>query len=200
MRPFTKTSAAVAWIAAAGGIAYGVAFAIVGNLTAAAILLAVGGCLSALILNAIAGSLGDAPTIRLAATVGTIGALAAASHGVYDLANQIHPPSVPVQDLPHPVDPRGFATFALIGTAMLLLAGPVARDARYGKGLGGLMTVLGWVSVVIFLGRLIILDPTNPMVRVALVIGVVSNTAFLVGLGRAWDHPVAVEREPARQG
>ena len=43
--------------------------------------------------------------------------------------------------------------------------------------------------VVDDLGRLIILDPANPVVRVALVLGVIANTVFFVGLGQHWRRP-----------
>jgi hypothetical protein len=201
MRPFTSSAATVAWLAAAGGIAYGIAFA-ADNATAASLLLSIGAGLTVLIISALAASVEDTPTVRLAATIGIVGALASTSHGVYDLANRIHPPDVAVTgDLPNPVDPRGFATFALVGLALVVLSYPLARSPRYGNGLASAGRILGAISIVIFLGRLIILDPTNPVVRVALVAGVVANTVFLIGLARTWRASGAVATgELARTG
>jgi hypothetical protein len=47
----------------------------------------------------------------------------------------------------------------------------------------------GALLIVIYLGRLIILDPTNIVVRIALLAGVVVNTIWFVWLG------VALRRE-----
>lgn len=191
MRPFTSQSATVAWAAAAAGIGYGITFAVLGNVTAASIILTTGAVLTVLIISAIGASVDDTPAVRLAMMVGTIGGLASATHGIYDLANQIHPPAVVAPtDLPNAIDPRGFATFALVGAALVVLGGPIGRHPRYGSGIGIAARVLGSISVGIFLVRLIILDPTNPVVRVALLAGVVANTVFAVGLGRRWSTPV----------
>ena len=73
-----------------------------------------------------------------------------------------------------------------MGLAFLILATLMARSDRYPRGLARLGQVLGVVMVVIYAGRLVILDPTNPIVRMALAAGVISNTAFLLWLGNVW--------------
>lgn len=189
MTPFRPFAAYVAWAAAVGGVAYGLFFVIIGNQGAASVLLLVGGVLTALLLSGLARSVEvvQEPGARLAALIGTIGAVGSAIHGGYDLANQIHPPeSNPLAEFPNPIDPRGLATFGLVGLAFLIVTTLMARSDRYPRRLSRLGQFLGVVMMVIYLGRLIILDPTNPIVRVALAAGVISNTAFLVWLGHVW--------------
>ena len=126
---------------------------------------------------------------RWAALIGTIGAVGSAIHGGYDLANVIHPPDTNVLGLagyPNSVDPRGLATFGLVGLSFLIVATLMARSDRYPAGLARVGQTLGVVMMVIYVGRLVILDPTNPIVRVALAAGVISNTMFLAWLGNVW--------------
>jgi hypothetical protein len=189
MTPFRPFAANVAWAAAIGGIAYGLFFVIIGNQGAAAVLLLVGGILTALLLSGLCKSVETVhePGARLAALIGTIGAVGSSVHGGYDLANVIHPPDTsPLAEFPNPIDPRGLATFGLVGLAFLIVASLMTRSDRYPGGLSRLGQFLGGVMMVIYLGRLIILDPTNPIVRVALAAGLIGNTAFLVWLGNVW--------------
>jgi len=62
----------------------------------------------------------------------------------------------------------------------------MAGGDRYPRGHARMGQVLGVVMIVIYLGRLVILDPTNPVVRVALAAGVITNTVFLGWLGNVW--------------
>lgn len=189
MTPFRPFAANVAWAAAFGGIAYGLFFVIIGNQGAAAVLLLVGGILTALLLSGLSRSVEAVhePGARLAVMIGTIGAVGSAIHGGYDLANEIHPPGTnPLAEFPNPIDPRGLATFGLVGLAFFIVATLMARSDRYPRRLSQLGQFLGVVMMVIYLGRLTILDPTNPIVRVALAAGVISNTAFVVWLGNVW--------------
>jgi hypothetical protein len=64
----------------------------------------------------------------------------------------------------------------------------MSRPDSYTRGLARLGQALGVIMIVIYLGRLIILDPTNIVVRIALVTGVAVNTAFLLWLGRTWSR------------
>ncbi len=110
MTPFRPFAANVAWTAVIGGIAYGLFFVIIGNQGVAAGLLMVGGILSALLLAGLARSVEAVHEAgaRLAALIGTVGAIGSAIHGGYDLANVIHPPETNVLSLaeyPNAVDP-----------------------------------------------------------------------------------------------
>jgi len=74
---FTPPSGPVAWAAALSGLLYGVAFVVLGNVTASALLLMAGGVLSSLILVALGASIADpgcAGAVRWAVGVGVLGA------------------------------------------------------------------------------------------------------------------------------
>jgi hypothetical protein len=104
-------------------------------------------------------------------------------------AHQINPPKVNAvspADYPNQVDPRGLATFGLVGLGFAVLGTVMRRVDAYPRRLSALAVALGALMIVIYLGRLIILDPTNPVVRLALAAGVVANTVFLVWLGSVW--------------
>jgi hypothetical protein len=183
-----RTAGIAALFAALGGILYGYFFVIVGNVAVASALLMLGGLLLTLIIVVLGSSLEEVnrPLARWAMGVGFLGAVLSMVHGGYDLANEIHPPGATTGDFPNPVDPRGLATFGLTGVAVLILGGLMSRSAGYPRGLARAGQALGLIMIVIYLGRLIILDPTNPVVRVALAVGVIANTVFLLWIGRHW--------------
>jgi hypothetical protein len=120
----------------------------------------------------------------LALGLGIVGSIAASTHGAYDLANVLHPPTLE-SDLPSSVDPRGFATFGLTGVAVAILAWLAGRTPELPGWVRPVGLLLGVVLVVTWLARLIVLDATNPLVLgPALVAGLLSPLFFL-GLG-AW--------------
>jgi hypothetical protein len=108
-----------------------------------------------------------------------------AVHGGYDRANVINPPTS-MPDLPNPVDPRGLLTFGVAGIALFILAWLIGRGGRFPRGLGYLGYVSAVLLLALYLGRLIVLDPTNPMILVpALLNGVLVNPIFCLWLGLA---------------
>ena len=190
MKPFEPFAATVAWVAALGGVVYAIAFVVLKNDPLAAGTLLVGGILTSLLMMAISISVADVneAAARWGFVVGVVAALGSALHGGYDLANELHPPPALAGfgDFPKQVDPRGLATFGLAGLALLTLTTLMSRSTRYPTGLARLGQALGAIMIIIWLGRMIILDPNNPIVRVALGAGVIANTAFFVWLGRVW--------------
>ena len=118
-----------------------------------------------------------------------IGQLGAVIHGGYDLANAIHPPASNVSsvgDLASQIDPRGLLTFGLTGIGLFVLASLIRRSDQLPKRLGAMGYLLAGLLVVIYLGRLIILSPTNPVVAALIVVtGLVVNPAWYIWLGRA---------------
>jgi len=197
MVAFRPISGLVAWAAALGGVLYGLTFVVLDNVAASAALLLIGGLLTTLILVALGGSVASRgeQAARWAVGIGVIGAVGSLLHGGYDLANQIHPPLIPgavsPSDLPSQVDPRGLATFGLVGLAFAALGALMRTVDAYPPRLAGLAVALGAIMIIIYLGRLIILDPDNPVVRLALAAGLIANTAFLGWLGTVWrrGHP-----------
>jgi len=124
------------------------------------------------------------PTVALWSLVlGASGAIGAAVHGAYELALSLNPPAaVPV--IPSQVDPRGFLTF---GTTALALFG-ISWLMRRGGGFPGGLAMLGYLSgvllVLIYLGRLVIVTPTNPLVLVpAALEGFIVNPVWYIWLG-----------------
>jgi hypothetical protein len=187
---FRSTASGAAYAAALGGILYGLFFVILGNQGVASALLMLGGLLSSLVVVGLGTSLNEVnePLARWAMLLGVVGSLLSLVHGGFDLANEINRPDSTLGGLPNPADPRGLATFGLAGLAYFLLARLMARSSRYPRSLAMAGQILGAVMIVIYLGRLIILDPANPIVRVALALGVIGNTVFFFGLGRHWQR------------
>jgi hypothetical protein len=127
----------------------------------------------------------DATFALWALLLGVIGMIGSAIHAGYDLANVIHPPASPLpDDIPSQVDPRGFTTFGISGLAFFVLAWLMTRSGGFPRRLGQLGYAVAILYIVLYLGRLIILTPTNPVVAVAaLLSGVVVSPAWYIWLG-----------------
>jgi hypothetical protein len=196
---FDRFASTSAYVAAVGGILYAFSFVIlyVGGrapkvgLALSSIFLLLGGLLASLILVAIYRHVGEVePSLALwALASGLLGALGSTLHAGYDLANVLHPPTPDVLaagGYPNPVDPRGLVTFGFAGISLVAFAWLIRRGSTLPRNLAPLGYALAALLVVIYLGRLIILDPTNNIVRLALAAGVVVNTIWYVRLGGAF--------------
>jgi hypothetical protein len=107
-------------------------------------------------------------------------------HGGYDLANAINPPASPNLDLPSQIDPRGMLTFGVAGIGLLVFAWLMSRTGTFPRGLAYIGYIAGVLLLWIYLGRLIILQPTNLIIVVpALLAGFIANPAWYIGLGLA---------------
>jgi hypothetical protein len=188
MGSFDRFAGWASILAGVAGLGYAVAFVVLKNAALSAQFLTLAP------LFAIAGLVAvfervraiDAGYATVALALGAFGSLAASSHGVYDLANALHAPAAALPgDVPSALDPRGYATFALTGLAVLLFAGLAGRSRDLPGWVGPLGLVLGVVLVLTFLARLIVLDATSLLVLgPALVSGLLSPVFFLL-LG-AW--------------
>jgi hypothetical protein len=179
-----------------GGFLYAVAFIILviggrapvlGVLLSSLFLMLIG-LFSTAVLVAIYNRLreADATFALLALLLGIAGALGSSVHGGYDLANAINPPASVPADLPSQIDPRGLLTFAVSGIALFIIAWLIWKGRQFPRGLA----YLGWVSaillVILYLGRLIALNPTNLVILVpALLNGFLINPAWYIWLGVA---------------
>ena len=75
-------------------------------------------------------------------------------------------------------------TFGLTGLGLLVLSLLARGEATLPRGLATLGAVVGVLPVIVYLGRLIILTPTNPLVAVpAALTGLVLSPAFYIWLG-----------------
>lgn len=191
---YEKFAGLCAVLAGIGGFLYAVAFIILvlwggapelGVLLSSLFLLILG-LLGTAVLIAVYNRLRetDATFALLALLLGIAGALGTAVHGGYDLANTVNPPASVPSDLPNQVDPRGLLTFAVSAIALVIVAWLIWKGRQFPRGLA----YLGWVSavllMVLYLGRLIVLDPTNPVILVpALLNGFLVNPAWYIWLG-----------------
>jgi hypothetical protein len=184
---FESFAGVCAVLAGVAGFLYAVAFIVLQNDLLSGLFLMLTGLLSTAALVAVYERLRetDAAFALFGLLLGLAGALGSAVHGGYDLANTINPPpSVP--DLPSPIDPRGLLTFGVAGIALFVVAWLITRGGQFPKGLGYLGYVSAVLLVVLYLGRLIVLDPASPVILVpALLNGFLVNPIFYLWLGLA---------------
>lgn len=185
---FEKFAGVCAILAGATGFLYAVAFVVLQDALLSGLFLMLGGLLSTAALAAVYDRLRetDAAFALWALLLGIAGALGSAVHGGYDLANSINPPPSLSADLPNQVDPRGLLTFGIAGVALFVVAWLILRGGQFPRGLGYLAYLSAVLLVALYLGRLIILEPTSPVILVpALLNGFLINPIFYVLLGLA---------------
>jgi hypothetical protein len=185
--PFEGFAGRCAVLAGVAGFLYAVAFVVLQSVLLSGLFLMLGGLLSVAVLVAVYERLRetDAAFALLALLLGVAGALGAAVHGGYDLANAFNPPpSLP--DLPNPVDPRGLLTFGAAGIALFVVAWLIVRGGRFPRGLAYLAYLSAVLLVALYLGRLIVLDPASPVIVLpAQLNGFLVNPALYIWLGLA---------------
>jgi hypothetical protein len=175
-----------------GGFLYSVAFVLIARPSPKLgaglswVLLMLGGLLSAVVMVALYERLRevDRNLALLALLLATVGALGSVIHAGYEVANLTHPPSSTPPELPSQIDPRGLVTFGFAGLGLLGFANLMQRSPIFPAGLGTLGLVAGAAMIVVYLGRLIILSPTNPVVLLAAgLTGFVLAPAWYIWLG-----------------
>jgi uncharacterized membrane protein len=124
----------------------------------------------------------DEDMARLAMLLGVLAGFGMAVHGGYDLANAINPPAVLNTDLPSQIDPRGLVTFGLGGIALLKFSWLMTKDRQFPGTFLWVGMLSGVLSIVIYLARLTVLSPTNPM----LLVPVLVNGFFLSPIWYIW--------------
>ncbi len=188
---FERFAGLCAFAAGVAGFLYAVSFIVLRSAGLSGFLLLLGGLFSTVALIAVFQRLRavDASFALLAAVLSVAGALGAALHGGYDLANAINPPSS-TPDLPSEVDPRGLLTFGVAGLGLLLVAWLIGQSHGSGRAFPGGLGILGYVLaallVVVYLARLTILDATSLAIVIpAALTGFLINPAWYVWLGLA---------------
>jgi hypothetical protein len=184
---FERFAGVCAILAGAFGFLYAVAFVVLQNALLSGLFLMLTGLLTTTALVAVYERLRetDPSFALLALLLGVAGSLGSAVHGGYDLANVINPPST-MPDLPNQVDPRGLLTFGVAGIALFVASWLIVRGGRLPRGLGYLGYGSAVLLLALYLGRLIVLDPTSPLILVpALLSGFLANPIFYVWLGLA---------------
>jgi uncharacterized membrane protein len=200
---FDRTAGLAAILAAVAGLLYSVSFVILQNALLYSFCLMAGGLLSLVALVALFERLGeaDAKAAMLGLMLGAVAALGATIHGGYDLANAINPPgALPdgVANLPSQIDPRGLLTFGIAGLSVLIAGGLMRRHPSFSRSFTALTFLLGALLIVVYLGRLIVLTPSSPLVLLpAAVTGFVVNPLWYLLLGLALRRNEAPVSAPA---
>ena len=89
-------------------------------------------------------------------------------------------------NLPSQLDPRGLLAFGLTGLALLVAARLIVAGSQLPRSLGYFTYLAGGLLIVVYLARLIVLDPANPALLVpVLVAGFVVSPVWYVCLGLA---------------
>lgn len=177
-------------LAGISGFLYSISFVFLKNGLLIPLFLLLGGLLATVALTALYSRIQavEATLARLAWILGVVGALGAAVHGGYDLANAIHPPAqnfaLAIASLPSSIDPRGLLTFGVAGLGLLGFAWLMGRSASFPTTMSYLTYLLGVLLIVLFLGRLIILDAKNPLIAiVGSLSGFIVNPLWYLWLG-----------------
>lgn len=176
-------------VAGAASFLYSIAFVVLKEVTLYSILQLVGALASSAVLVALYMRLRSVePGLSLwALLLAVTAALGSAIHAAYDLANATNPPKADVLDqnnLPNLVDPRGFLTFGVAGIAILGISWLMLRSRRFSASLAALGFALGVLLLVIWLGRLIILDAKSLAILVpAALAGFILNPAWYIWVG-----------------
>jgi hypothetical protein len=133
----------------------------------------------------------DEGVALIALVFGVAGAVGSAIHGGFDLANVVNAPEIEgfkgVVRGPNAVDPRGLMTFGVAAVTVALWSWLILRAREWDRRLASLGYLSAVLLLVIYLGRLIALDPSNPILLLpALVEGFVVNPAWFAWVGRSF--------------
>ena len=198
---FDRTAGLAAILAALIGLLYSLAFVVLQEALLYSLCLMIGGLLSVVALVALFERLGevDAKVAMLGLILGSVAALGSTIHGGYDLANVLNPlPALPesVAALPSQVDPRGLLTFGVAGLAVLIAGLLMRSHPGFSRGFTALTFMLGVLLLVVYLGRLIVLTPSSPLILLpAAFTGFIVNPLWYLLLGlslRRSEAPSAV--------
>jgi len=185
-KSFDRLAAWFAIFAAVFALLYSVSFVFLQNDLLSALFLLLGGFSATIVMTALYQHLREtqASFALLAYVLSVGGAAGALIHGGYDLSNALHPPAALNLDLPNPIDPRGLLTFGVAGIGLLLFSWLMAHTKTFPKGVSTLGYVSALLMIVLYLGRLIILQATSPaIVLPALLEGFVVNPLWYLWLG-----------------
>jgi hypothetical protein len=185
---FERFAGLSAILAGIVGLLYSISFVVLKNDLLIALFLMLDGLFSTAVLVAVYNRLKetDATFALWALLLSIVGAFGALIHGGYDLANAINPPAanIALASLPNSVDPLGLLTFGMAGLGVFGIAWLMGHGRQFPRGLSYWGYLLAVLLVMLYLGRLIILDPKNPIVLVdALLSGFIVNPVWYLWLG-----------------
>ena len=173
-------------LAGISGFLYSIAFIVLRDNLLSALFLTLGGLFSTAALTALYQHLrGTESGFALFGLLLSLSAaLGSTIHGGYDLANTLHPPASLNPDLPNPIDPRGLLTFGIAGLGLFLLSWLMNQDMTFPRSLGYLGILSAILMIILYLGRLIILQATSLAIVIpALLEGFIVNPLWYIWLG-----------------
>lgn len=200
IKSFERFGGSMGILAGIAGFLYAVAFIILRNALLSSLFLMLVGVFSTAALVALYYRLRQTDTAfgLWALLVGLAGAFGSAIHGGYDLAYNVNVPSPApppeLMALPSQVDPRGLLTFGFTGIALFTFSWLIIRSRVLPSALGYIGYLSAVLLIVLYLGRLIVLDPANPVILLpALLNGFILNPVWYIWLGIAlYRHAAAV--------
>ena len=173
-------------LAGLSGFLYSVSFIVLQNELLSALFLMLGGLFSTSALTALYQRLRETESgfALLGFLLSLSAAFGSAIHGGYDLANALNPPSSPGPGLPNAVDPRGLLTFGVSGLGLFLLSWLITQNMGFPKRLAYLGYLSAILMIILYLGRLIIVQATNLAIVIpALLEGFIVNPLWYIWLG-----------------
>ena len=185
-KSFASRAGQFAILAGISGFLYSVSFVILQNDLLNALFLLLGGLFGIIVMTALYEQLLEVnSSYALLAFLFSAGALAGSLiHGGYDLSNALHPPASLNLDLPNPIDPRGLLTFGVAGIGLAIFSWLMNIAGIFPKNLGFLGYVSATLMIVLYLGRLLILQATSPVIVIpALLEGFLVNPIWYIWLG-----------------
>jgi hypothetical protein len=193
-RAFERFAGACASLVALGGVGYAIAFVITvrsaprGASYASSLFLLAGGLVSLVVMIALYQRLrlADPSFALLGLLLGVAGALGSSIHGGFDLAVLVKRPAYSDVYFPaNMVDPRGLLTFGFTALALLVIAYLILQGAALPRRLGYLGLLGGILLIVVYLGRLIVLNPKSPVLLTAAVLsGFIVNPLWFLWVAR----------------
>lgn len=134
------------------------------------LLLAIGGVFATTVLVALYQRVraADETFAFWAVALGILGQMGAAIHGIYGLANVLHPSdtATTLSKVASQVDPGGFLAFGTVGVSVFVMGWLILRGSALSPALGYLGLILGVLLVALFLGSLIVSDNSSLFILV----------------------------------
>lgn len=187
---FERFAAVCALLVGIGSLAYAIAFLVVKSALFSDLFLMLSGFFITAVLVAIYHSVRetDAPFALWGLLLGIAGALGSVVHGGYDLSNVLNPVALVSQaaaaGVPNAIDPRGVLTFGAGGISLFVFAWLIGRSGQFPRGLMYLGYLAAALLILLYLGRLIIYIPTNPLILIpAALSGLLVNPIWYIWLG-----------------
>ncbi len=180
-----------AYLAGIAWLLYAYYFVIARDMFLSSLFLTLGGLLATKVFIGLYSMLKDKDEgfALIIMVLGVAGALGTMIHGGYDLANTINPPFGANPTLPSQIDPRGLMAFGLTGLAVLKSGWLMGKDSKFPKNLTYLSLLSGFLLLIIYLNRLVVLSPSSPVLKYSILIeGFIVNPIWYLWLGKIFQE------------